>query len=81
MVALFALMHVRNTQQDHDLRHFDLAGTFLVVLGLFGITYGAIGLGNGSGATGVDPLDVLALCVGIIAIALFIVVEMRSAHL
>ena len=39
-------------------------GTLLVVLGLFGVTFGAIGLGNGSGATGANPLDVLSLVVG-----------------
>ena len=80
VVALFALMHVPETRDETVTGHFDLAGTALVVLGLFGVTYGAIGLGNGSGATGVNPLDLLALCMGIIALALFIVVEMRSAH-
>ncbi len=51
VVALFALMHVPETRDETVTGHFDLAGTALVVLGLFGVTYGAIGLGNGSGAT------------------------------
>ena len=80
VVALFALMHVPETRDETATGHFDVAGTLLVVLGLFGVTFGAIGLGNRSGAEGANPVDVLSLVGGVIALALFIVVEMRSAH-
>ena len=80
VVALFALMHVPETRDETATGRFDIWGTLLVVLGLFGVTFGAIGLGNGSGAEGVNPLDVLSLVGGVVALALFIVVEMRSAH-
>lgn len=80
VVALFALVHVPETRDETATGRFDIWGTLLVVLGLFGVTFGAIGLGNGSGAEGANPLDVLSLIGGIVALALFIVVEMRSAH-
>jgi len=80
VVALFALVHVPETRDETATGRFDIWGTLLVALGLFGITFGAIGLGNGSGAEGANPLDVLSLIGGIVALALFIVVEMRSAH-
>ncbi len=79
VVALFALTHVPETRDETVTGHFDVAGTLLVALGLFGVTFGAIGLGNHSGA-GVNPLDVLSLIGGVAALALFVVVEMRSAH-
>jgi EmrB/QacA subfamily drug resistance transporter len=80
VVALFALVHVPETRDETATGRFDIWGTLLVALGLFGVTFGAIGLGNGSGAEGANPLDVLSLIGGIVALALFIVVEMRSAH-
>jgi EmrB/QacA subfamily drug resistance transporter len=80
IVALFALTHVPETRDETATGHFDVAGTLLVVLGLFGITFGAIGLGNRSGAEQINPLDVIALVGGVVALVLFIVVEMRSAH-
>jgi EmrB/QacA subfamily drug resistance transporter len=76
VVALFALMHVPETHDETVTGHFDLMGTQLVVLGLFGITYGAIGLGNHAD----DALAALALPLGVLSLALFVVVEMRSAH-
>jgi EmrB/QacA subfamily drug resistance transporter len=80
VVALFALMHVPETRDETATGHFDIWGTLLVVLGLFGVTFGAIGLGNRSGAEGASTLDVLSLVGGVVALALFVVVEMRSAH-
>jgi EmrB/QacA subfamily drug resistance transporter len=80
LVALYALTHVPETRDESATGRFDLAGALLVVLGLFGVTYGAIGLGNHSSAGGVNSLDVLALIAGIVALALFIVVELRSPH-
>jgi MFS family permease len=69
-------MHVPETHDETVTGHFDLMGTQLVVLGLFGITYGAIGLGNHAD----DALAALALPLGVLSLALFVVVEMRSAH-
>lgn len=78
--SLFALTHVLETRDEEATGRFDLAGTLLVVLGLFGITYGAIGIGNRSGTEPVNPLDVLALIAGLVSLVAFIVVEMRVAH-
>lgn len=80
VVALFALFRVPETRDETATGRFDLVGTLFAVLALFGITYGAIGLGNRSGASGVNPLDVVALVGGLVALALFIVVEKREAH-
>ena len=59
VVALFTLTHVPETRDESATGHFDVAGTLLVALGLFGVTFGAIGLGNRP--TDVNPLDVLSL--------------------
>jgi EmrB/QacA subfamily drug resistance transporter len=80
VIALYALTHVPETRDESATGRFDVAGTLLVALGLFGITFGAIGLGNRSGAESVNPLDALSLIGGVVALALFVVVEMRSAH-
>jgi EmrB/QacA subfamily drug resistance transporter len=80
VIALFALTRVPETRDESETGRFDVVGTLLVVLGLFGVTFGAISLGNRSSAEGVNPLDVLSLVGGIVALALFVVVEMRSAH-
>src|SRR6185437_5968985 len=80
LVALFALTHVPETRDEEATGRFDIWGTLLIVLGLFGVSYGAIGLGNGSGAQGVNPLDVVALVGGIAALVGFVVVEMRISH-
>ena len=80
LIALFALTHVPETRDEQATGRFDIWGTLLVVLGLFGVTYGAIGLGNRSGTEVVNPLDVVALVGGIAALICFIVVEMRIPH-
>lgn len=80
LIALFALTHVPETRDEEATGRFDIWGTLLVVLGLFGVTYGAIGLGNRSATQGVNPSDVVALVGGIAALVAFVVVEMRIRH-
>ena len=80
VVALFALIHVPETRDEEATGRFDIWGALLVVLGLFGVTYGAIGLGNRSGTTSVNPLDVVALVGGIAALAGFVLAETRIRH-
>ena len=75
VVALFALIHVPETRDEEATGRFDIWGALLVVLGLFGVTYGAIGLGNRSGTTSVNPLDVVALVGGIAALAGFVLIQ------
>ena len=79
-IALYAQTRVHETRDDEATGRFDIWGTLLVVLGLFGVTYGAIGLGNRSGTEGVNPVDVVALVAGIAALVAFVVVEMRIPH-
>ncbi len=79
-IAPYARTHVPETRDDEATGRFDIWGTLLVVLGLFGVTYGAIGLGNRSGTEGVNPVDVVALVAGIAALVAFVVVEMRIPH-
>jgi EmrB/QacA subfamily drug resistance transporter len=79
LVALFALTHVPETRDESAAgHHFDVIGTELIVLALFGITYGAIGLGSGQGH--LNDLRNLALPSGIITLIGYIVVESRRSH-
>ena len=79
LVALFALTHVPETRDESAAgHHFDVIGTELVVLALFGITYGAIGLGNGQGH--LNDLRNLALPLGIVTLIVFLVAEARRSH-
>ncbi|HET8905395.1 MAG TPA: MFS transporter [Ktedonobacterales bacterium] len=79
LVALFALTRVPETRDESAAgHHFDVIGTELVVLALFGITYGAIGLGNGQGH--LNDLRNLALPLGIITLIVFLVVESRRSY-
>lgn len=57
-------------------RRLDLAGAALTVVGLGTLTYGLTELGN----FGVTPVAVVSVSVGILALAVFVLVERRSAH-
>jgi EmrB/QacA subfamily drug resistance transporter len=76
LFALYALTHVPESRDETTGGRFDILGTELVVLGLFGITYGAVGLGNHTD----DALSTIALPAGIATLALFVFVEMRRTH-
>lgn len=80
VLAVFALSRVPETKDEDAPRQLDYLGTALIVVGLAGLTYGAIGLGqaNETGTSNAAPL--IALVVGIAALVLFVFVEARSKH-
>ncbi|MDG4663224.1 MFS transporter [Mycobacterium sp. 236(2023)] len=57
-------------------RQFDVPGAASTVVGLGALTYGLTAVGNG----GVSPGAVATVCVGVVALAAFVVVERRSSH-
>lgn len=75
-LALYGLTHVPENKNETITRHIDWLGAVLVTLGLAGLTYGLVTIGD----QGVDPLAVLALVVGIVALIGFVIVESRIEH-
>ncbi len=80
IVAIFALGKVPETKDPNAASQMDYPGTVLIVVGLGGLTVGAIGLGQGNSDGAFNPLPIVSLLVGLIALAGFIVVESRSNH-
>lgn len=80
-IALFALRRVPETRNPDAPRQPDLLGALLVALGLAGIVYGAVALGEGSGVEtigGIPPL--VYMLAGVVILAAFVWVESRSDH-
>jgi len=78
--AVLALTRVPETKDDDTPRELDYAGTALIVVGLSGLTYGAIGLGQANESGTFDPTPLIALAVGVVALVGFVLVEARSKH-
>lgn len=76
VVAIWALRKVPETRDDQAPRQLDYPGTALITLGLAGLTYGAIGLGQANSGA----LPWVALIVGVVALISFVMVEGRSTH-
>lgn len=76
LISVYALSHVPETHDATASRSLDYPGTLLIILGLAGITYGTIGLGQSINDRGA----LAALIGGVIAIVGFVVVEGRSAN-
>jgi EmrB/QacA subfamily drug resistance transporter len=72
LVLWVALRHVPESRDPDSPRGFDVPGAVLVVLGLGGLTYALIETG-----TTYAPV---ALVAGVVALALFLLVEARTAH-
>ncbi len=74
VVVLFIVFRHVPENRDPDARKLDLPGAFLATSGLGGIVYGLIDSSNrGFG----DPLVVIALVLGVAALAAFVLVERR----
>ncbi|HVO71141.1 MAG TPA: MFS transporter, partial [Aggregatilineaceae bacterium] len=81
LLALYALLPVPENRDETAPRALDITGATLTVLGLAGVTYGLITLGNRGVQAGLrDPLVVLALVAGALALVVFVGVELRSDH-
>jgi EmrB/QacA subfamily drug resistance transporter len=73
VVLVAALRHVPETTDPAAPRSFDLAGAILGALGLAGLTYALIGVGDG-----VDITVLLAGTLGVAALVAFVVAERRG---
>ncbi|GAA5117465.1 MFS transporter [Pseudonocardia adelaidensis] len=76
LIIVIALRHVPESSDTESAPGLDLTGTVLAVIGLAGLTYGLTGLGAG----GADPVSLVAVAVGVLALAAFVLVERRSPH-
>jgi EmrB/QacA subfamily drug resistance transporter len=75
-VVLVAVRHVPESRDPQAGRRLDAPGTLLGALGLGGVTYGLIT----AGGRGLTPAVAVAGVVGLVALALFVLVERRVAE-
>jgi EmrB/QacA subfamily drug resistance transporter len=81
VLALVGLSRVPETRDDTAPDRLDIPGALLTVLGLAGLTYGLITLGDRGVNDGIrDPLVLAALIAGAAALMTFVLVERRSDH-
>jgi EmrB/QacA subfamily drug resistance transporter len=74
-VVWVAVRHVPETRDPDAAPHLDWPGTFAVVVGLAGLTYALTAASDGLSGT-----VLTAGLVGVVALAVFITVELRSSH-
>lgn len=80
-LALWMLSRVPETRDTSATGRLDVPGAALTALGLAGITYGLIQLGDRGVQAGLQRADVvLGLVMGVAMLIAFVVVERRSAH-
>ncbi|MBC8170647.1 MAG: MFS transporter [Anaerolineae bacterium] len=81
LLALYSLTDVpENRNEAAGTRRIDIPGALLVTLGLAGLTYGLVSLGENQAGTSIESLTLFALVGGVLALIAFVVVEARSAH-
>lgn len=80
IVSVFALSRVPETKDEHVSPQFDYPGIALITLGLAGLTYGTIALGQANSAGTSDPIALAAVIGGIVALGAFVLVEAKSTH-
>jgi EmrB/QacA subfamily drug resistance transporter len=76
LIIVIALRHVPESRDTESASGLDIAGTVLTVVGLGALTYGLTELG----ARGAEPLLLIAVAVGVLALVAFVLVERRSRH-
>ncbi|NLX10310.1 MAG: MFS transporter [Chloroflexi bacterium] len=80
-LALYGLQHVPENRDENAPNRIDYPGTVLTVLGMAGMTYSLIEMGDrGVRAALGDPLIVIAFLTGVLALIVFVFVEYRSPH-
>ncbi len=81
MVALWALGRVPETRSEGASRHIDIPGAACITIGLAGLTYGLITLGELGIQAGLqDGVVVASLIIGVLALAAFVWIEATTAH-
>ncbi len=76
LIVVVAVKHVPESRDVGSASGLDVAGTVLAALGLGGLTYSLTGLTT----RGPEPVLLAALAVGVVALAVFVLVERRSPH-
>lgn len=77
VTVLITLRHVPETRDETATGKLDVTGAALATAGLAGLTLGLIRAGdNGFG----DPLVLVSLALGALALAAFVAVELRGSH-
>ncbi|WP_119069799.1 DHA2 family efflux MFS transporter permease subunit [Aggregatilinea lenta] len=80
-IALYSLRHVPESRDENAPERLDYPGAALAVLGLIGLTYGLITLGDRGLENARDDAGVLiSLIAGVLALIVFVIVERRSTH-
>ncbi len=81
LLALFALTHIPENKDENAAPGIDWIGALLVTLGLAGLTFGLVALGDPAIAAGLGTGAAwLALAAGIVLLAAFVLYEARAAH-
>ncbi|NDJ77589.1 MAG: MFS transporter [Chloroflexi bacterium] len=80
-LTLYGLSKVPENRDDNASRELDFPGAALSVIGLAGLTYGLVTLGERGIATGVQRPSVwIALAASVVAFPVFILRESRTPH-
>jgi EmrB/QacA subfamily drug resistance transporter len=77
LVALLAPRHLKESERQTG--RFDLPGAFTGTLGLVGIVYGLTHVAEPK-AGWLDPVTLVSLVAGAVLLAVFVLIERRSAH-
>nr|ANY57943.1 MFS Transporter [uncultured bacterium] len=75
LVVVVALRHVPESFDAEMDPRIDVPGAALGALGLAGLTYGLVRIGDG-----IEPVGGVALALGVVGLAAFVAVERRSSH-
>ncbi len=76
MVVAVTVLRVPESRDERSPRELDVSGAALTVTGLGALTYGLTALAD----RGTASDAVLSLCMGVLAVVTFVVVERRSGH-
>ncbi|OZM76023.1 MFS transporter [Pseudonocardia sp. MH-G8] len=76
VIVAITLRHVPESRDAESAPGLDVTGTVLAVVGLGALTYGLTGLGE----RGPEPLPLVTVAVGVLALLAFVLVERRSRH-
>jgi EmrB/QacA subfamily drug resistance transporter len=76
LIIAVALRHVPESRDPESAPGLDYTGTVLAAAGLGALTYGLTGLGE----RGPEPVLLVTVAVGVLALVVFVLVERRSPH-
>ncbi|HEX3053646.1 MAG TPA: MFS transporter [Aggregatilineaceae bacterium] len=80
-LALYGLRHVPENKDENASKQIDYPGALLAAVGLAGLTYGFIQLGEHGVQNGIqEPVVILALVIGVLTLIAFGWVERHSSH-